>query len=233
MVTRGALLNWIDVAHADRRQFLEWYQDEHLAERTSTPGFVRGRRFQAEREHAPGEFLTVYDTVDVAVLSSRAYLDRLDSPTELTKRTVPTLRDFRRAAATVTARAGVGTSGVIATFELEAASAAESDVAAWLQSEGIPSAVAGRDILSATLYEPDAAATTAKATTAEGRGGTEALGPAVLVAELSPLARTEWPEEMMRSLADRGAKPAGEGLPVRYRLLVDLLHEALTEEARS
>lgn len=65
-----------------------WYQTEHLYERLSIPGFIRGRRYESLR--AGGGFFTYYETTNPAVLTSPAYLDRVNNPSEMTARIMST-----------------------------------------------------------------------------------------------------------------------------------------------
>lgn len=69
--------DWLDA-------YESWYQSEHLPERLSIPGFLRGRRYAALTP-GPG-FLTCYDVSEPNVLRSKAYRARLDAPTPQTNR---------------------------------------------------------------------------------------------------------------------------------------------------
>src|SRR5690348_577522 len=84
LMGRAAVLIWNDVAPEGRVQFYEWHDREHMPERLSLPGFLRGRRY-ARAGHSP-EWLTIYEAVDVSALVSPAYLARLNAPTVATTR---------------------------------------------------------------------------------------------------------------------------------------------------
>ena len=86
----GAVLVWNDVVSEGRDKFYEWHDKEHIPERLSIPGFRRGRRY-VRSGHSP-EWLTMYEAVDLNVVVSPAYLERLNAPTPAT---VDTLRYFR------------------------------------------------------------------------------------------------------------------------------------------
>lgn len=221
----GALINWIDVDDADRDLFETWYMSQHLAERVGVPGFLRGRRFRSADHRAPGEYLTVYTTESVEVLASEAYLARLDAPTELTREVVAKFALFRRAAARITAREGVPTAGRVAVIELDPTTT--SRVAPALASSILPQARERLQILSASLFEPDTVATAAKASTQEGQVGTESLGPALLVIDLSPLTESGWLDSIHEQLEQLGALVLERAR--LYDLLVDLSHHALNE----
>lgn len=61
----------IDVDPEDEDELNRWYEEEHLAERASCPGFLSARRFVAV-EGKP-KFLALYDLDDPGVLNSAAY----------------------------------------------------------------------------------------------------------------------------------------------------------------
>ena len=79
----GILAIWNDVAPGRDADFNTWFQGEHLAERLAVPGFLYGRRHQAI-SGACGYF-NFYLVESPDVLTSKAYLERLDNPTPMTK----------------------------------------------------------------------------------------------------------------------------------------------------
>ena len=88
MIGDAALGIWMDVDPAGLDDFNAWYRRQHLPERLSVPGFLRGRRYQTTGEGPV--YFTLYETADAAVLSSAAYLERLNNPTDWTRRALPT-----------------------------------------------------------------------------------------------------------------------------------------------
>ncbi|MEV0109423.1 hypothetical protein AB0H42_24220 [Nocardia sp. NPDC050799] len=161
----GAMINWLTVENTDVPLFDDWYSYEHLPERVSTPGFRRARRFVASHpvSDTSTDFLTVYETDDVDVLSSAPYLAKLNTPTELTRRVVPLFKEFRRCAARTTAVFGAGSTGRVLAAELDPA----ADRAALRAT--VPRLIAEHRLHAGSLYEPDAAVSAAKSATAEGR----------------------------------------------------------------
>jgi hypothetical protein len=79
----GLLAIWNDVAPAREADFDAWFQGEHLVERLGVPGFRFGRRHEAV-SGAP-RFFVFYVTDGPEVLTSKAYLERLDNPTPMTR----------------------------------------------------------------------------------------------------------------------------------------------------
>ncbi|MEM7188444.1 MAG: hypothetical protein AAF439_02425 [Pseudomonadota bacterium] len=80
----GRLALWNDCAPGYLAAYDGWYLDEHLPERLSIPGFMRGRRFVATGNEGPAYF-TYYQTTGPEVLTSDAYIERLNNPTPRTK----------------------------------------------------------------------------------------------------------------------------------------------------
>jgi hypothetical protein len=79
----GILAIFNNVAPGREAEFEHWFQHEHLAERIAVPGFLLGRRHEAVAG-AP-RYFNFYVTTSSAILKSRAYLERLDHPTPLTR----------------------------------------------------------------------------------------------------------------------------------------------------
>ena len=85
MVGGGILAIWNDCKVGEESAYEAWYQGEHLIERLSIPGFLRGRRYESLDRSAP-RFFTYYETVTPDVLFSQTYRHRVDHPTPLTHR---------------------------------------------------------------------------------------------------------------------------------------------------
>lgn len=79
----GILALWNNCAPGHEVEYEAWYQDEHLPERLAVPGILRGRRYEA-LAGAP-HYFTYYETVSPQVFVSRAYLDRVENPTPMTR----------------------------------------------------------------------------------------------------------------------------------------------------
>ena len=79
----GVLAIWNDIRGGRTAEFEAWFKSEHLFERLAVPGFRLGRRYEAIAG-APRYFV-FYLTDTPAVLTSAAYLARLNDPTPLTR----------------------------------------------------------------------------------------------------------------------------------------------------
>jgi hypothetical protein len=96
MVGEGVLAIWFDIDANAEAELDAWYPRQHLPERLSVPGFLRGRRYAAL--DAVTRYFTLYEVETVAVLASRAYLERLNNPTDWTRRVLPSFRGMVRGA---------------------------------------------------------------------------------------------------------------------------------------
>lgn len=149
----GLMAFYAEYDDADTESFRRWHNCEHMAERVSIPGFLRGVRWRSI--DLPRRFLMIYETDDAAVLASEAYQSALNSPTPWTRQALTWFRNPARAIYTL--RKDVGSPGwrpapyeATARFNL-AADTAEDVCATWLQKAHDAGAVRAR------LYEVDEA----------------------------------------------------------------------------
>jgi hypothetical protein len=84
MEAPGILAIFNNIPPGTEAEFEEWFQHEHLAERIAVPGFIMGRRHEAVS--GTPKYFNYYVTASPDVLTSRAYLERLDNPTPMTRR---------------------------------------------------------------------------------------------------------------------------------------------------
>lgn len=92
----GLLLTMTDPPVGMEEEFNAWYDDEHLPERLAIPGFVSARRWVADVEPGQGRYLATYELSSPGVLSSAAYLERLNHPTPWSRRCLGACLLFRR-----------------------------------------------------------------------------------------------------------------------------------------
>jgi hypothetical protein len=121
MTLRGAsfLAIWNDIEGITPAEYDAWLTHEHMAERLAVPGFLRGRRFVAGDE-LPHRYFICYETRDAGVMTSPAYLERLNNPTPLTQRVMPCLSNFLRMGCRTLGSAGQHVGGALATVRFEA-----------------------------------------------------------------------------------------------------------------
>ena len=80
----GILAIFNDCRAGREAEFEAWFQGEHLLERLAVPGFLFGRRHQAIS--GSSGYFNFYLVESPDVLTSKAYLERLDNPTPMTRK---------------------------------------------------------------------------------------------------------------------------------------------------
>jgi hypothetical protein len=115
----GVVAIWHDILPEAKQEYYDWHNREHLPERVGIPGFRRGRRYVA-LEGAP-QFFTLYEADSAEVLSGVDYLNRLNAPTEWTRRMMPSFRNFARSQCRVAVTSGTGSGGVMLTLRFNVA----------------------------------------------------------------------------------------------------------------
>lgn len=132
MIGEAVLAIWFDVDPADEGELNTWYPRQHLPERLSVPGFLRGRRYEAAG--AGPRYFTLYELSDPGVLSSAPYLERLNHPTDWTRRVLPTFRRMVRGGYRRLGGAGERVERHLMTVRLEAQSGDPESAHPWLSS---------------------------------------------------------------------------------------------------
>lgn len=110
----GILAIWNDIAPEGLAHYERWFNREHLMERVEVPGFRFGRRYEAV-SGADRRFFAFYEVDGPAVLTSAAYLERLNSPTSWTHEVMLSFRNMVRTVCEVRATAGnlIGSHAVV------------------------------------------------------------------------------------------------------------------------
>lgn len=113
----GIIAIWHDIAAAGLQEFYEWHNREHVPERLSIEGFLRGRRYIAVKGRP--DFFTLYNVREAAVLASRAYHERLNNPTPWTLRAVEHFSAEARSLCETLISTGIGSGGLIGTLRFD------------------------------------------------------------------------------------------------------------------
>ena len=119
---------WNGIEPKGRKEFYEWHIREHMPERVGTPGFRRGRRYCALDTKTRPEYFTLYEVDTFQVLQGRDYTDRLNDPTEWTRRATAHFQNTSRALARVLASFGHGPGGTLLTIRFDVAAARAQEV---------------------------------------------------------------------------------------------------------
>ena len=221
MLTDAILGVWNDVDPAQEAAFNDWYVRDHLPDRLAVPGFRRGRRWLSTGTGP--RYFTFYEIESVGVMQSPAYLERHANPTAWTRKIMPAFIGMNRSICRVTARRGLGDGGAAVVLRLTPAPGAEGRLRNWVAAVALPALEALPGIVSASLWEIDAAASrmpdTAETRLRQGRDAT---------IDWAVIAEATGPEEAARAgerfgKADAGAAGAAvTPAPETYRLLCSL-----------
>jgi len=141
----GILAIFNDVRPGREPEFEEWFQGEHLLERLAVPGFLFGRRHQAISGSCG--YFNFYLVESPAVLTSKAYLERLDNPTPMTKKVMSDIFiNMNRTVCRRTVRRGGFRGAYTVAVRFDAAPPDETALAAQLDAAMASPAVAGGEI---------------------------------------------------------------------------------------
>jgi len=133
LLGQGAFLAWHDVADGCMAKYDRWHSHEHMLERVSIPGFLRGRRYTVVGQGP--QYLIIYETVDVGVFTAPAYLERLNNPTPMTREVMPTVRNMNRTLCRVEISFGCGIGQAMLTIQVSPEGRHEQKHADWLRAE--------------------------------------------------------------------------------------------------
>lgn len=132
----AAMLLSFDIVPDAVAEHDHWHTFEHLPERLSIPGFLRGTRWVA-LEGGP-RYLVLYEVEQLATLTSSAYLERLNHPTPWTARIMPGYRGMRRGFCAVTGSFGHGLGHLCALLRFKPPADAAAALHRWLLHEALP-----------------------------------------------------------------------------------------------
>jgi len=157
LLGKAAMLLNFDIEEPAIAEHDDWHTHEHLPERLSIPGFLRGTRWVAVR--GSPRYTVLYEVDRVETLGSAAYLERLNHPTAWTSKMMPHYRGMSRGLCSVEGSwgRGVGHFALLIRFKLAADS--NSAPQTWLTEQLLPSlpsrpGLAGVHLLKGALAAP-------------------------------------------------------------------------------
>ena len=110
MLGAAAVAMWWDIAPEVQAEWEDWHTNEHMPERLSIAGFLRGSRWVSG-----SSYFVLYELDRPETLTGPAYLERLNNPTPWSRRMMPHHRNMVRCLCLVRASHGHGLAGVLAT----------------------------------------------------------------------------------------------------------------------
>ncbi len=132
----AAMLLSFDIAPEAIEEHDRWHTHEHLPERLSIAGFLRGTRW-VSTAHAP-RYMVIYEVQDLQVLASEAYLERLNHPSPWTQRMMPFYQGMTRGLCSVLGSFGVGQGGSAALIRFTSEEASVVSIRQWLLEAVLP-----------------------------------------------------------------------------------------------
>ena len=87
----GLMAFWADIDAEYVLRYQQWHNCEHIPERLSIPGFLKGFRYRSISNEP--HFLMFYETNDSATCASNAYMAALNAPTAWTREALPHFRN--------------------------------------------------------------------------------------------------------------------------------------------
>jgi hypothetical protein len=155
LLGKAAMLLSFDIEQEAIAEHDDWHTHEHLPERLSIPGFVRGTRWVAPQGRP--RYFVIYEVKELATLTSAAYLERLNNPSPWTSKMMKHYRGMTRGLCTVAGSfgSGMGQAGLLVRFK--PAPGAEQSLRKWLLQDELPRLPSRAGLGGAHLFEGAAA----------------------------------------------------------------------------
>src|SRR5262245_19608358 len=155
LLGQGVLAIWNGIATEAEDEFVAWHVREHIPERVSLPGFLRGKRYVA-LQGSP-RYFNFYETGSTADLTSDAYRARLNAPTEWTRSVVRHFTDTTRTVCTLAHSLGRGEGGWVDAVRIGDVPDRDAFRSA-MRAQVLEAALARPGIVAAHLLEGEVAA---------------------------------------------------------------------------
>jgi hypothetical protein len=213
---------------ADPAAHDHWHSHEHLPERLGIAGFRRGRRCITTDLGAPRYFV-LYEVRDIAVTTSRPYLDRLNDPTPWAERTMAAVRSMSRTLCRVSASHGAGVGAHLLALCLKPADGRGDGLRQWLIGNILPPLAGEAGLTGAHLLERHSATVRPETKERALRPRSDAaLDWIVLIEGYEPQALMRLAQEAL-SVAELTAHGAAGG---RSAAVYQLAHLLASDEVR-
>lgn len=156
----GLMAFWANIAAEFQPAYQRWHNNEHIPERLSIPGFLRGRRYRCAGDD--NRFLMYYDTASLDVLTSPAYLAALNAPTRRTQAALRWFAQPTRSTYRLVAHAGEEACGAAHVMAVTCFAPSDEDANARTRAERLEALRRACGALQATEYRLDTAGTTVR-----------------------------------------------------------------------
>ena len=157
LLGHGMLMTFTEVPDDVEQDFNEWYNREHIDERTQLPGFLRSRRYVACEGTTSPKYMAWYETNTVEDLAAPGYLALLADQSPWSKRVMAQFSLFQRLTLRVTADQIFGFGGALSLLRLTAPEDLDSQTALrmLIEHELLPGAIDKSGMVGGCLMEND------------------------------------------------------------------------------
>lgn len=151
LLGKAAMILAFDIVPEAIVEHDHWHSQEHLNERMSIPGFLRGSRWT--NMGSGQRYFVMYEVADLDTLASKPYLERLNNPSPWTSRMMPHYRGMNRGFCRVAYSHGfgLGTCGLL--VRLSPDPDREAALRDWLVTNALPVLPGTPGLVSAHLFE--------------------------------------------------------------------------------
>ena len=117
LLGNAVLVNWGGVLPDKETNYNEWHSKEHMPERISLPGFLRGyRAIGVDGTEINHKYFMMYEAEKKQIFVSKEYLERLNNPTKWTKEILSSYLSPSRTICSVISTKSIGLGGFILTI---------------------------------------------------------------------------------------------------------------------
>jgi len=157
LLGQGMLMTFTEVPDEHEQDFNEWYNREHIDERTQLPGFLRSRRYVACEGTVSPKYVAWYETREVGDLAAPGYLALLADQTPWSKRVMGRFSLFQRLTLRVTVDQISGFSGALSLVRFQAPEGEDAQAAlrAHIEADLLPGAIDKSGMTGGCLLEND------------------------------------------------------------------------------
>ena len=150
LLGKAAMVLFFDVVPEAIVEHDHWHSSEHLHERMSLPGFLRGSRWTS-KSGSPRYFV-MYEVSDLDTLASSPYLERLNNPSPWTTRMMKHYRGMNRGFCRLVYSRGFGLGSHSLLIRFSPDPGQEATLGNWLVQEALPSLSEMPGLVSTHLF---------------------------------------------------------------------------------
>ena len=117
LLGNAVLVNWGGILPDKETNYNEWHSKEHMPERISLPGFLRGyRAVGIDGTEINHKYFMMYEAEKKEIFVSKEYLERLNNPTKWTKEILSSYLSPSRTICSVISTKSIGLGSFILTI---------------------------------------------------------------------------------------------------------------------